>query len=739
MTEEARAESQVAKAKPLLPRNWSVWSERVSLFILILIFVAKALIPAWRHLNTDFPNYYLGARLFRQGYPMDRAYEWTWFQRQKDHLAIDQRLVGFSGLTPFSILPVMPWCWLPPLQAKHAWLLMNLLFLALTAVLLKTSTRLNIQRILLFTFLAVLPLRQSFVLGQMHILVLLLLTFSAWLYFRKAFFFSGFLLAIAAAIKIYPVLFLLFFLFKRQWRASAGLVLGLAATGLISVQLFGGDACRLYVFQVLPWALRGEVIDPYDVTWNSFTALLRRLFVFEPELNPAPVAHLPSLYAFLQPTVHGVIFVVFMWLIGVKCGDARRKLEWATYCFLLLLLSSLPSSYHFVALILPAVLLEDYLLLREQTSRAFVVTCLYAMICGPLVHPHWVQATGWRSVLFFSRLASMVLLGTVLLWTLIKSSEGSLAARFNLRTSLQASSILVVVVAVGFILNLRHFRGQFRNYEKRVLIVPGSSLAMDPAVTSEGILFTALVPKYPSSVPNTYAVHELKAGSVLSFAAGEDWFHPAAVQDGYAAWAEVASSRGSRVVRFSTASRHAPVYDLTIEAEDAEQPIVSADGESFAFTRHANGRDSLWVQAAVSDRTDAASARQITDAQYDVRDAAFFPDHRIAFSSRREGRFRLYEVNLRSESVNEIPVPNCSARYPAISLDGKWIAYSCEHWGTWQIQVMNLETKVPVQLTDADCNSITPAWTKDSAELIYATDCGRGLGLTALARLNVFR
>jgi hypothetical protein len=744
----ATALSQLPNSKPLtrawfnLPRGWAIWSERAFLLVLILLFVTKGFIPAWKQLNTDFPNYYLGARLYHQGSPIERVYEWIWFQRQKDHQRIDQRLVGFIPLTLPSILPIAPWCSLPPLQAKHVWLLINLLFLGLTAVLLKAITQLDVQRIAMLTFLAVLPLHDSFLYGQMHIFVLLLLTLSAWLYFRKSFVFSGLVLAIAAALKIYPALFLIFFVFKKQWRAAASLIVGLCCAALMSLYLFGQDACRLYALEVLPRALKGEVTDPYNVAWNSFTALLRRLFLLEPELNPNPVAHLPSLYAFLQPAVHGVIFVVFMWAISSKTEDSSRtKLEWATYSFLLLLLSSQPASYHLVALILTAVFVVDYLLARQQAARAIVVVALYALICGPRIQLPGIQATGWRNLLFFPRLTLMVLLGGVLLWILIDLAPESMTLLFNRRMTLLAASALIALIAVGFISNARHLKGQFDNYRSRVVTVPGSALATDPIVTSDRLLFTALVPLSRPTVPDTYSIHELRAGAVISFAGRDDWFHPAMGKDGHFAWAEVATSSGSRVVRFLPASSTGSADDTTVEAEDAEQPVASPDGRLLAFIRQVKGRDSLWVRnvAAVGAEATAVAERQIAGPQYDVRDATFFPDHRVAFSSRRDGRFRLYVVNPTSEAVEEMSVPTCSARYPAISPDGKWIAFSCEHGGSWQIQVMNLNTGEQVQLTNADCNSISAVWTPDSKELIYATDCGRGLGLTALAKLNVFR
>src|SRR5579864_3946539 len=161
-------------------------------------------------------------------------------------------------------------------------------------------------------FLAFIPLRNSFLFGQMHVLVLLLLTFASWLYFRKSFYFAGIILAIAAALKVYPALFLIFFICRKQWRAAAGLVVGLSGAAVISLYMFGRDACLLYVREVLPASLRGEMIDPYSTAWNSLTALLRRLFIAEPELNPTPVAHLPWLYALLQPLAQALIFIVFM-------------------------------------------------------------------------------------------------------------------------------------------------------------------------------------------------------------------------------------------------------------------------------------------------------------------------------------------------------------------------------------------------------------------------------------------
>src|SRR5262249_36356655 len=138
------------------------WGERILLLALIAIFAAKGFAPAWRHLNSDFPNYYLVARLYRAGYPLERVYDWTWLQRQKDYQRIDQGLVSFIPSTLPSALVIAPLSSLPPLEAKHRWLILNLFFLLLTGCLLVQLTKLHWERVALLVFLAFIPLRNNF-------------------------------------------------------------------------------------------------------------------------------------------------------------------------------------------------------------------------------------------------------------------------------------------------------------------------------------------------------------------------------------------------------------------------------------------------------------------------------------------------------------------------------------------------------------------------------------------------
>jgi hypothetical protein len=159
--------------------------ELACLAILACLLISKGVLPGWHRLNSDFPNYYLVARLLREGFSLDRIYDWVWLQRIKDHWGLDQPLVGFAGLTPLSALPILPVAALATLTAKRFWIVANLLFLLGTVETLQRATQLGRRRIWILSLLAVIPLRSSFLLGQMHILVLFLLALAFFFLSRK--------------------------------------------------------------------------------------------------------------------------------------------------------------------------------------------------------------------------------------------------------------------------------------------------------------------------------------------------------------------------------------------------------------------------------------------------------------------------------------------------------------------------------------------------------------------------
>jgi Glycosyltransferase family 87 len=361
------------------------WMEILILSVLVAVFAWKGFVPAWRSLHTDFPNYYVAARLIARGDSLTRIYDWIWFQRQKDHAGVENRVVTFNPLTLYSALPLVPLTSFQPLSAKRYWLIVNLLFLGFSAFALHRMTNMSRVHIAILMLLGIEPLRIHFLYGQFHIFVLVLLVLSLWLYLRERPFEAGAIIAVASAIKIYPIVFTLYFVRKRQWRVVAGIAAGTLLLGILAVYLFGVPVNRIYLEQVLPRAGRGEIVDPYSVWLNSFTGVISRLFIFEPELNPRPLINLPAAFAILQALTQALLFVPLLWLISPHRGRTENeRFEYGTFLAALLLLTAVPASYHRVVLIITIVVAADFLLRRGQVREVGLLVVLYALSSFPI-------------------------------------------------------------------------------------------------------------------------------------------------------------------------------------------------------------------------------------------------------------------------------------------------------------------------------------------------------------------
>ena len=195
----------------------------------------------------------------------------------------------------------------------------------------------------------------------------------------------------------------------------------------------------------------------------------------------------------------------------------------------------------------------------------------------------------------------------------------------------------------------------------------------------------------------------------------------------------MAAAGGSRIVRFSPNAAELSVAALPTEIEDAGTPVVSADGSRLGFIRTERGRGQLWLLERAT-----GAQRPVTSADWDVFDFGFFPDNRVVFAGRRGATPGLFVVGAGAAVSSPTPlVPSDRPmRNPAVSPDGRWLAYTERERGNWQLWLRSLDRGERRRLTSADCNSISPAWRPDSRSLVYATDCARGVALTTLAELQ---
>jgi Glycosyltransferase family 87/WD40-like Beta Propeller Repeat len=690
------------------PGRWIRVGEWLLFALLAAQFCAGTLPDAWEKLNTDFPNYYLTASLVHEGYDTSRIYEWIWIERQKDHRDIDQRIVGMVPITAFSTLAVYPLTSLPALAAKHCWIVFNFGLLLATLFLLRAMTRIAWRRIALAAALS-LPLRVNFMYGQYYVLLLFVLTLALYLYLRERRFLAGVMVGVAAGMKVFPVVYFLYFARKKDWRALAGGIAGGAGAAAASVLVFGWQLHRTYLLQLLPSVLRGEGLDPYNLRAASLSSLLHRLFIYEPLLNPHPAVKVAWLFAVLHPLLQmAVVAPALLLAMPGKSDGLRVRLEWAAILLASVAVSTSAASYLFTLLLLPVCVVLEAV---GRRSYFFVggVLAIYAAV-GALGGRN-DGTEGWSALTAVPRLYAAVLFCWLVYAMLIR-----LRRREGVRFGWEGAAwtvALAVVVGLGVWGNLRHQRGLYEDYRWRVQTAKDVYLSADPVIDGDSISYIAMRGAGYQSAMQTGDAMQFSGASEddllgVSAASGKRWVE----RTGHASRVESDAVSGTAI-------------------SQAESPVASFDGRRLAYLREDHGRGRVWVREL---GTSQNADRAVTPPELNAMEMSFLPDGELIFSAASGGRPGLFATE---QAGGVRPLEVGEARYPAVSPDGRWLAYSVLQSGSWNLWLQDLVSGQRQSLTHAECNSMQPAWASDSKTLVYASDCGRALWFSAICRRRV--
>ena len=679
------------------------------LLVLMTVYLGIHTLPAaWKTLNTDFPNYYLTARLARENSNTSQINEWIWLQRQKDHRSVDQRFVELVPITPFSTLAVWPFTAAPPLAAKHDWLILNMVLAAAVIVLLRSLTLLPWRHILLLVVLSV-PLNKNLLYGQYYVLLLFVLTLACWCYVRQKRFLSGLLIGLGFGLKLFPLLYLGYFLRKRDIKAFVGGAIGSVCTLILSIAVYGEQANRVFFHQVVPWALRGEaLVDPYALSTASVATLFHRIFIYEPQLNAHPSIPSAWMFAVLFPLAQMLLFAPALLLVEPNNGDPKRlRLEWSAVLIASLAISTAPAGYHFTLLILPVCLMWPIVEERIGLGGVAALLLLYTAIG----YPGWKAVGAASRLTLFSvpRLYLVILLCCFVYWLLAAPNR---RAKIHRDTWLWAGAF-VLLMCLNIVSVLRHQSGLYADYQWRLPMADNVLRASGPVTQNDTILFTAMLPTgYHTATQNGEDVHfDLGDIDQLAVTANsrEKWIEEAGRESSIAS-----NIRGRESI------------------PQAENPVASPNGRWLAYLREEHGRANLWLR--LLDRPEGKD-QSLTSPELNVMEMSFLPNGSLIFSAEKNGgRPGLYLVD-QSGAVSSLDTDE--ARYPAISPDGHWFAYSKLQGGNWHLWLRDLRSGNTRSLTQADCNNVEPTWASDSKTLVYASDCGRALWFTALCRRRI--
>jgi hypothetical protein len=691
------------------------WTERIVLFLFLLYMGLHTLPRACRSLITDFPNYYVAAQLAHEGDDTSRMYEWIWSEREKDHRSVDVRVIGLMPITPFSTLVIWPLTGLAPLAAKQVWIVTNLLLLVPLAWFLQSMTGLGYRRIALAFALSV-PLYRNLEYGQLYVFVLFLIAMACWAYLRGFRALAGCLIALAGACKIFPILFFVFFIQRRDWRALTwGAITGTAAV-VTSVAVFGWNVHRTYLHEILPWTLHGGGRQPYQAG-ASISGVLHYLFLSEPQWNPHPWHYSPLCYALLLYTVQ--VLVTAPAILLIRRGSSTRDrvlLEWSALLTAALAVSTVPASYNFVLMAFPACVVAAELLRRRWYSWIVILLVVYLGIGFPMPNPHgmvgpWILLYVPRLSLMFAMLFGIY----ALLWRDISSAYPS-----RDWTRYAWAAAMAVSAVVGTLSTFHVERAVRQEYLYRLPLQDQGLLNTAARTSESGVRYIAMTKDGYRLINDGRGV---QSSDPVPRSADDD---DLSYDSGFGhVWVERSHGPRSQIVDVRDPS-HTVI-------DDAEDPMVSSDGQSLAFLRDDRGRGQLMVRSGFQSNSPTEVA--LTQPRLNVYEASFKSPTEYAFSAADDRHPP--QIYMRDATHTNAPLDLGEVRYPALSPDGRWMAYSRLDHGAWNLWLRDQGSGATRRIADVPCNQIEPSWEDDSKTILYGTDCGRSLWFTAIARRRV--
>jgi hypothetical protein len=560
--------------------------------------------------ETDFPNYYTAAVLVLKGEKLHNYYDWTWFQRQINYAGIERQLGGYIPQTPLTMLPVVPLAAFPPQTAKRIWLIASLGFLGGTVWLLSSITQLRMTDIWLLASVGYGSIHVNFLLGQYYLFLLFLLTLAVYCLQQNRFRSSGFLFATAFALKLYGGPFFLYFAAKRRWQPLLGMLAGSLCFGAVAVGLFGWSEIVYFGREILPRALTGETLDPYNPGNGTISTLLRRTLMFEPELNPHPFLQAPWLFFFLQPLL--TYAIVGIPLLALAQSTAT-KIDAAWFFVALLLASPNTASYTFILLLLPISLLVEQ---ASRRKRLLLILCYFALTLPMRPSWNWLFPKVWFLLFLF-------ILAGADYWRQIQIARALIGV-----------AIIMLAAALIAKRSLVSYYQEPSQHWQRIAVERGAIYSSNPAVLKTGIV-------YESINADRYILRWQHGNQIDSLSFAGEAFHPVALSPEGPVWFELVANRTSTAMQFTPGV-----------ADASAQPT-----------------------------------------------AIVYP-----------------------------------TGFSVISPDGKWIAFTAAASGRKRILLRKFGDKNAITLTGGNCNSFAPAWDLDSKGIVFASDCGRGIGLPALYR-----
>ena len=340
---------------------------------------------------------------------------------------------------PSAALLLSPLLFLGLKSAAATWFFLNIVLLwscVLLSIYLvfRKISGLRFAYYILPVLLVLRPVDSNFTNGQINLIILFIVLLGIAFFQRRKDLLSGFIISIAISVKLTPLVFLPYFLYKRAYLAAIGMLIGLSLfMGLLPALLWGPDRTVELMKQNVEFLSRfPENGDPTGyVSGHSAQATLLRLLT-RSNVLPSRYANKPfypmhvnimnldrSTITHIGRVLFVILALAMVWLLRTDATDRKDpalSMECALILLAMLMISPLSRKAHFVSMIYPFALTVCFWT-RFQSYRLFRRLILFSLvICFVLNNFPASGLVGRRlslflnafSPLFFSSLLSFV-------------------------------------------------------------------------------------------------------------------------------------------------------------------------------------------------------------------------------------------------------------------------------------------------------------------------------------------
>ncbi|TND04849.1 MAG: hypothetical protein FD123_3786 [Bacteroidetes bacterium] len=187
---------------------------------------------------------------------------------------------------------------------------------------------------------ALIPFYYNIAFGQSYTYIAAALIGMLLLYEKGKWLPASLLLAVVISLKTTPLVLLLYFILKKDWRFVIGTVFICLLFLALTIPATGFETVYNYYAHIFPRISDGYVSDPYSTSFHGFIVILRKLFSPDALLNPQALSDAGSAWISI---VSGLISLLTLWIAFSLVW--KKWNEPAAGIFVLLLFLNLSSGY----------------------------------------------------------------------------------------------------------------------------------------------------------------------------------------------------------------------------------------------------------------------------------------------------------------------------------------------------------------------------------------------------------